>query len=181
MAYQVKSKPSQVAGRLSHHSLIKLLVCNLLQRKGKDCNFFLFWNDFQTEVQASGRKSSHSRKSSTLRSGKRRGSDISPTPVNQPSFSPKSGKAKKKLDFIHEKEEVSEIPVNKNILNLPYSYSEDEEQQLEIGHEGSVTTGRDHSVFVDIYIVSYENIPSPTPQEEQYHQVVEASSSKKEK
>jgi hypothetical protein len=86
MAYQVKAKPIQVAGRLSHHSLIKLLVCNLLQRKGKECNFFLFWNDFQTEVQVEGRKISHSRKSSTPRSGKRRRRAISPTPVNQPSF-----------------------------------------------------------------------------------------------
>jgi hypothetical protein len=46
MAHQVKAKPSQVAGRLSHHSLIKLLVCERLQRKGKEWNYFLFWNDF---------------------------------------------------------------------------------------------------------------------------------------
>jgi hypothetical protein len=85
------------------------------------------------------------------------------------------------LDFIHEKEEVSEIPVNKNIPNLPYSDSEDEEQQLETGHEGSVTTRREYSIFVDIYIVSYENLPSPTPQEEQDHQAVEASSREKSK
>jgi hypothetical protein len=52
---------------------------------------------------------------------------------------------------------------------------------LEIGHEGSVTTGRDNYVFVDIYTMSYENIPSPTPQEEQDRQVAEASSSKQEK
>jgi hypothetical protein len=181
MAYQVKAKPSQVVGRLSHHSLIKLLVCNLLQRKGKEWNFFLLWNDFQIGVQSEGRKSSHSKKSSTPRSGKRRRRAISPTPVNQPSFSPKSGKEKKKLDFSHEKEEVNEIPVNKNILNLPYSDLEDEEKKLETGHEGSVTIGRDNSVFVDIYTASYENLPSPTPQEEQDRQVAKASSSKQAK
>jgi hypothetical protein len=46
MAHQVKAKPSQFAGRLSHHSLIKLLVCELLQRKGKEWNYFLFWKYF---------------------------------------------------------------------------------------------------------------------------------------
>jgi hypothetical protein len=57
MAHQVKSKPNKVAGRLSHHNLIKLLVCELLQRRGKEWNYFLFCNDFQTEVQLEGKKS----------------------------------------------------------------------------------------------------------------------------
>jgi hypothetical protein len=70
---------------------------------------------------------------------------------------------KKKLNFNNEDKEVSEVPVNKNILNLPYSDSEDEEKHLETGHEDSVTTGCDNSVFVDIYKTSYENFPSPTP------------------
>jgi hypothetical protein len=30
IAHQVKAKPSKVAGRLSHHGLIKLLICELL-------------------------------------------------------------------------------------------------------------------------------------------------------
>jgi hypothetical protein len=57
MAHQVKAKPNKVAGRLSHHNLIKLLVCELLQRRGKEWNYFLFCNDFQTEVQLEGKKS----------------------------------------------------------------------------------------------------------------------------
>jgi hypothetical protein len=88
------------------------------------------------------------------------------------------GKTKKKLNFNSEEEEVSEVPVNKNILNLPYSDSENEEKQLETGHEDSVTKGNENSVFVDIYTTNYENLPSRTPQEEQEPQVVEASSSK---
>jgi hypothetical protein len=83
------------------------------------------------------------------------------------------------LNFNSEEEEVNEVPMNKNILNLPYSDLEDEEQQLETGHEDSVTTGHDNSVFVDIYTESYENLPSPTPQEEQEPQVAEASSRKR--
>jgi hypothetical protein len=85
MAHQVKTKPNNVAGRLSHHILIKILVCELLQRRGKEWNDFLFWNDFQTEVQPEGKKSPHSKMSSTPRSGKRRRRAISPAPVNQPS------------------------------------------------------------------------------------------------
>jgi hypothetical protein len=55
--------------------------------------------------------------------------------------------------------------VNKNILNLPYIDSKDEEHQIETGYEDSITTGRGNSIFVDIYTASYENLPSPTPQE----------------
>jgi hypothetical protein len=42
MAHQVKAKPNKVVGRISHHGLIKLLVCELLQRRGKEWNYFLF-------------------------------------------------------------------------------------------------------------------------------------------
>jgi hypothetical protein len=70
------------------------------------------------------------------------------------------------LNFNSEEEEANEFPVKKNILNLPYTDSEDEEKQLETGHEDSVTTGHDNFFFVDIYTTSYENLPSPTPREE---------------
>jgi hypothetical protein len=83
------------------------------------------------------------------------------------------------LNFNNEKEKAKESPVNKNILNLPYTDSEDEEHQIEIGHEDSVTTGCENFVFVDIYIASYEDLPSPIPQEEQEPQIVDASSSKR--
>jgi hypothetical protein len=69
--------------------------------------------------------------------------------------------------------------VNKNILNLPYKDSEDEEHQIEIGHEDSVTTRHENSVFVDKYTASYENLPSPTPQDEQEPQIADASSTKR--
>jgi hypothetical protein len=68
--------------------------------------------------------------------------------------------------------------VNKSILNLPYSDSEDEEHRIETGHEDSVTTRRENLVFVDIYTTSYEDLPSPTPQEEQEPQIADASSRK---
>jgi hypothetical protein len=131
MAHQVKAKPSKVAGRLSHHGLIKLLVCELLQRRNKEWNYFLFWNEFQTDVQPEDKKSPSSRKSSTPRSGKRRRRAISPVPVDQPSPSSKPKKTKKKLNFSSEAENAEEPPVNKRILNLPYTDSEEEEHQVE--------------------------------------------------
>lgn len=179
MAHQVKAKPNKIAGRLSHHGLIKILVCELLQRRDKEWNYFLFWNDFQTDVQPDGKNSPHSKKSSTPRSGKRRRRSISSVPVNQPSPSSKLNKTKKKLNFSSETDKAKESPVNKSILNLPYTDSEDEEHQIETRHEDSVTTRHENSIFVDIFTTSYEDLPSPTPQEEQEPQIVDASSSKR--
>jgi hypothetical protein len=102
-------------------------------------------------------------RTSTPKSGKRRRRTISPNLVNQPSPSSMLGKTKKKLNFNSEEEEAKEFPVNKSILNLPYTKLDDEEKKFETGHEDSVTTGHDNSVFVDIYTTSYENLPSPTP------------------
>jgi hypothetical protein len=167
MAHQVKAKCNKVAGRLSYHSLIKILVCEMLQRRGKEWNYFLFWNDSQTEVQPKGKKSPQSKKSSIPRSGKRRRRAISPAPVNRPSPSSKLNKTKKKLNFNSEKEKSKESPVNKSILNLPYIDLEDEEHQIETGHEDSVTIGHENSIFVDIYTKSYGDLPLPTPQEKQ--------------
>jgi hypothetical protein len=45
-AHHVKDKPNKVASRLFHHGLIKLLVYELLQRRSKEWNYFLLWNDF---------------------------------------------------------------------------------------------------------------------------------------
>jgi hypothetical protein len=100
----------------------------MFQRKAKEWNYFLFWNDFQTEFQPEGKKSPHSKKSSTPRSGKRRRRAISPTLVNQPSPFSRLVKTKKKLNFNSEEEEANEFPVNKIILNLPYTDSKYEEQ-----------------------------------------------------
>jgi hypothetical protein len=141
-----------------------------LQRRSKEWNYFLFWNDFQTDIQPEGKKSPHSKKSSTPRSGKRRRRDISPVPVNQPSPS-NINRTKKKLNFSSETDKAEEPPVNKSILNLPYTDSEDEEVQIDTGHE--------NSFYLDVFIARYEDLPSPTPQEEQEPQVADASSSKR--
>lgn len=71
-----------------------------------------------------------------------------------PSSKPK--RAKKKLDSSQETEKGEASPEDKNILNLPYTDSEEEEEQV---------------------AAEYEDLPSPTPKEDQ-GQVAETSSSK---
>jgi hypothetical protein len=50
MDHQVKDKPNKVEGILSCHGLIKLLICEPLQRRNKDWGHFLFWNEFQIDL-----------------------------------------------------------------------------------------------------------------------------------
>ena len=51
MAHQVKSQPTKIAGRLSHHALIKIILQELLQRGNIAWTYFLFWNEFETSLQ----------------------------------------------------------------------------------------------------------------------------------
>ena len=47
MAHQVKDQPTNIAGRLSHHGLIQLLIQELLKRRNMAWTHFLFWNGFE--------------------------------------------------------------------------------------------------------------------------------------
>ena len=67
-----------------------------------------------------------SKNSSTPKSGKRKRRDISPIGVDQASPAAKTKKAKRNLDFSEKEEEVP--APGKNILNLPYSDSKDQEE-----------------------------------------------------
>jgi hypothetical protein len=51
MSKQVKSKPTKVESRLSHQGLITLIVKESLEKRQVDWNYFLFWNEFQTDWQ----------------------------------------------------------------------------------------------------------------------------------
>jgi len=65
MTRQVKVKPSKVANRLSHQGLITLIIRESLKKKDIDWNFFLFWNQFHTDLQPEikGKKSTSKRSS----------------------------------------------------------------------------------------------------------------------
>jgi hypothetical protein len=167
MAYQVQEKPSKVKGKLFHHGLITFMVRELLKTRNINWDHFLFWNEFETDFQPGDKEKPSSKKYSTPRSGKRKRRAISPVPVNHPSPSSKINKTRKKLNFNSETEKAEEPPVNKNIINLPYTDSEDEEHQIETGHEDPVTTGHESSTYVNVFTTRFEDLPSPTPQEEQ--------------
>ena len=82
--------------------------------------------------------------------------------VDQASPTSKTNKAKRDLDFSGKEEEA--LAQGKNILNLPYSDSEVEEEQ-EVDLTNQVAT-------------EHEEFPSPTPREGQCEPVAETSSRK---
>ena len=71
--------------------------------------------------------------------------------VDQPSPTPKTNKTKRNLDFSGKVEEVSAPDIN--ILNLPYSdFEEEEEREVDLTKQVAV---------------EHEEFPSPTPREGQ--------------
>ena len=82
--------------------------------------------------------------------------------VDQPSPTPKTNRTKRNLDFSGKEEEAP--TQGKNVLNLPYSDSEEEE-----GQEVDLTKQ---------VAAEHENFPSPTPREGQDEPMAETSSSK---
>ena len=77
MAHQVKAQPTEIVGRLSHHGLIQLIVQELLQRRNIAWTYFLFLNEFEAGLQPEDKGKSPSKKSTTLKSGKRKRRAIS--------------------------------------------------------------------------------------------------------
>ena len=70
--------------------------------------------------------------------------------MDQASPSAKTKKEKRNLDFSEKAEEAS--AQDKNVLNLPYSDSEDEEEQ--------------ETNLADQFQIGQEEFPSPTPKED---------------
>ena len=127
MAHQVKAQPTKIAGRLSHHGLIQLLIQKLLKRRNMAWTHFLFWNGFETSLQPEEKGKSPSKKSTTPRSGNRKRRAISPATVDHPSSPSKTNQDKGNLDF---SEKGKKVPTqSENILNLPYSESEEEREE----------------------------------------------------
>jgi hypothetical protein len=130
MTHQVQAKPSKVQGRIFHHSLIKLIVLEELQRRDKNWEYLLFWGEFEPEPQPKDKKKTSSTKSSTPQSSKRKRRAISPVIAEEPTSSSKSKRAKKMLDFSQATEGKTSAS-GKNVLNLPYTDSEEEVEVIE--------------------------------------------------
>ena len=106
MAHQVKAQPTKIAGRLSHHGLIQLIVQEFLQRRDIAWTHFLFWNEFETSLQLEEKGKSPSKKSTTPRSGKRKRRAISSTTIDQTSSPYKTNQAKRNLDISEKGKEI---------------------------------------------------------------------------
>jgi hypothetical protein len=168
MARQVKVKPTKVASRLSHQGLITLLIKESLKKKQVAWNYFLFWNEFQTDKpQEDKGKKTATRKAITPKSSQRKRRAISPLKQQAESSSAKKKRTKRKLQF-EEGEKAEGLAMEDNPLNLPYSDSEHEPEHNEA--QGEQQT--------DIATDEYPNLPTPTPPEEQNQSSVGASSRK---
>ena len=124
MSKQVQAKPTKLASRISHQGLITLLIKELLKKRNVDWNYFLFWNEFPTELaKEEAAKQSKGKKSITPKTSKRKRRAISPqTQTESPSSSKKRKRSKRKLVF----EQSGDAPQGSNPLNLPYSDSDPE-------------------------------------------------------
>ena len=56
MSSRVKGHQYHTKQSIFHHGLIKLIICNLLQKKGKTWDYFLFWSGFQSEKEDQSKK-----------------------------------------------------------------------------------------------------------------------------
>jgi hypothetical protein len=167
MSKQVKAKPTKVASRLSHQGLITLIVKESLKKRQVDWNYFLFWNEFQTDWQQQEKgKKAATKKTITLKSIHRKWKGISPLRDPIESSSVKKKRIKRKLQF--EGEQSKDPAAGSNPLNLPYSDSKPEQELAKT--QGNVQAQK----VVD----DCSNIPSPTPPEEHSPPVEKASSSK---
>ena len=115
MAKQVKAEPTKITSRLSHHGLITLLIKDALRKRQMEWGFFLFWNEFPTDLDKKGKKISP-------RSSARKRRAVSIPPEQESPPSSKGKRPRKKLVF-------DKKPTASNPLNLPYSDSESEAEQ----------------------------------------------------
>jgi hypothetical protein len=126
MSKQVKAKPTKVARRLSHQGLITLIVKESLKKRQVDWNYFLFWNEFQTDCQQQEKgKKVATKKTITPKSSHRKRKGISPPRDMIESSSVKKKIIKRKLQF--EGEKSKDPGTGNNPLNLPYSDLEPEQ------------------------------------------------------
>jgi hypothetical protein len=167
MSKQVKAKPTKVASRLSHQGLITLIVKESLKKRQVDWNYFLFWNEFQTDCQQQEKgKKAATKKTITPKSSHRKRKGISPPRDPIESSSVKKKRIKRKLQF--EGEQSKDPATGSNPLNLPYSDSEPEQELAETQGNVQAEQGADYC----------SNLPSPTPPEAHSPPVAKASSSK---
>ena len=51
MSSRIREHQDHTKQSIFHHGLIKLIISTILQKKGKTCDYFLFWLGFQCEKE----------------------------------------------------------------------------------------------------------------------------------
>jgi hypothetical protein len=101
-----------------------------LQKRDKSWEYLLFWREFEPEPKPKNKRNTPSTKSSSPQRSKRKRRAISPVITEGPTSSSKSKKAKKMLDFSQDAEGETSAS-SKNVLNLPYTNSEEDLEPVE--------------------------------------------------
>jgi hypothetical protein len=126
---KIRAQPLSMKNTLCHFGLIKLIILEELRQQGRSWQHFLFWEGFETQTQPVNEQGKGSKKQLTPQSSSRKRRTL-PGPPEDRISGVKSHRSKKRLNFETTTEQPTEQPTEKrtNILNLPYTDSEPEQQ-----------------------------------------------------
>jgi hypothetical protein len=132
---RIRAQPLSIKNTLCHLGLIKLILLQELKQQGRTWEHFLFWEGFETQNQTAKEQMAGSRKQTSPQSSARRRKAL-PRLSEDRLSEQKSHRSKRKLSFEQATEQTTqqntgpptEQSAGKNILNLPYSDSESEQQ-----------------------------------------------------
>jgi hypothetical protein len=130
---KIRAQPLSMKSTLCHFGLIKLIILEELKQQGRSWDHFLFWEGFETQTQPANEPGKGSKKQSSPQSSSRKRRTL-PGPPEDRISGVKPRRSKKRLNFEQTTEQTTERPTEQstekrtNILNLPYSDSESEQQ-----------------------------------------------------
>jgi hypothetical protein len=132
---RIRAQPLSVKTTLCHLGLIKLIILEELKQQERSWEHFLFWEGFETQNQTANEQMAGAKKQSSPQSSSRRRRAL-PGPSEDRISGMKPHRSKRKLNFEQTTEQTTqqntghptEQSAGKNILNLPYSDSESEQQ-----------------------------------------------------
>jgi hypothetical protein len=130
---KIRAQPLSMKTTLCHFGLIKLIILEELKQQGRSWEHFLFWEGFETQNQIANEQGKSSKKQSSPQSSSRKRRTL-PGPPEDRISGVKPHRLKRKLNFEQTTEQTTEHPTEQstgkrtNILNLPYSDSESEQQ-----------------------------------------------------
>jgi hypothetical protein len=136
---KIRAQPLSMKNTLCHFGLIKLIILEELRQKGRSWQHFLFWEGFETQTQPVNEQGKGGKKQLTPQSSSRKRRTL-PGPPEDRISGVKSHRSKKRLNFETTTESLQPTEKRTNILNLPYTDSEPEQED-----ESPVIKSPEHS------------------------------------